>query len=114
MTAPVGIPGRAETAQHPYGLEALDDYGPVIERICGHTATASLPLETLTHESGPGQLEINFPHGDPLLLADRVVLFKRLARQAAPRARHTNLTFMAKPIAEHAGELHASPHVDGR
>ena len=110
LTAPVGRSGRAETAQHPYGLEALDDYGPVIERIYEHAATASLPLETLTHESGPGQLEINFPHGDPLRLADQVVLFKRLARQAA-REHGMHATFMAKPIAEHAGSsmhLHMS------
>ena len=110
VTAPVGLSGRAETAQHPYGLEALDDYAPVIERIYEHAAIASLPLETLTHESGPGQLEINFPHGDPLRLADRVVLFKRLARQAA-REHGMHATFMAKPIAEHAGSsmhLHMS------
>jgi len=110
VTAPIGLSGRAETAQHPYGMEALDDYGPVIERIYEHAATASLPLETLSHESGPGQLEINFPHGDPLLLADRVVLFKRLARQAA-REHGMHVTFMAKPIAEQAGSsmhLHMS------
>lgn len=110
LTAPIGASGRAETVQHPYGLEALDDYGPVIERIYEHAATASLTLETLTHESGPGQLEINFPHGDPLRLADQVVLFKRLARQAA-REHGMHATFMAKPIAEHAGSsthLHMS------
>ena len=110
VTAPLGLPGRAETAQHPYGLEALDDYGAVIERIYAHAATASLALETLTHESGPGQLEINFPHGDPLRLADQVVLFKRVARQAA-REHGMHATFMAKPIAEHAGSsmhLHMS------
>ena len=110
LTAPIGASGRAETVQHPYGLEALDDYGPVIERIYEYAATASLTLETLTHESGPGQLEINFPHGDPLRLADQVVLFKRLARQAA-REHGMHATFMAKPIAEHAGSsmhLHMS------
>ena len=46
----------------------------------------------------------------PSPLADRVVLFKRLARQAA-REHGMHDTFMAKPIAEHAGSsmhLHMS------
>ena len=57
-----------------------------------------------------GQLEINFLHGDPLPLADKVLLFKRLA---ARRRRKIGMhaTFMAKPIAEQAGSsmhLHMS------
>ena len=90
--------------------KSLDEYAGVIGRIYEYAARASLPLETLTHESGPCQLEINFPHGDPLRLADQVVLFKRLARQAAGEF-GMHATFMAKPIAEHAGSsmhLHMS------
>ena len=34
-------------------------------------------------KSGTAQLEINFLHGDALPLADKVLLFKRLTRQAA-------------------------------
>ncbi|TIO72961.1 MAG: glutamine synthetase, partial [Mesorhizobium sp.] len=69
-----------------------------------------LPLDTLIHESGTAQLEINFLHGDPLALADKVLLFKRMARQAA-QASGMHATFMAKPIATQAGSsmhLHMS------
>jgi glutamine synthetase len=52
----------------------------------------------------------NLLHGDPLRLADQVVLFKRIARQAAD-ANGCHATFMAKPLADHAGSsmhLHIS------
>ncbi|TIL50961.1 MAG: glutamine synthetase, partial [Mesorhizobium sp.] len=60
--------------------------------------------------SGTAQLEINFLHGDALALADKVLLFKRLTRQAA-QASGMHATFMAKPIAAQAGSsmhLHMS------
>lgn len=44
-----------------------------------------LGVETLIHEAGAGQMEINFTHGDPLELADRVFLFKRTVRETALR-----------------------------
>ncbi|TGV77891.1 glutamine synthetase, partial [Mesorhizobium sp. M00.F.Ca.ET.149.01.1.1] len=110
LTAPVGRNGRPESVQHPYDMQALEEFEPVIQRIYAHAAAAGLPLETLIHESGTAQLEINFLHGDPLALADKVLLFKRLARQAA-QANGMHATFMAKPIAAQAGSsmhLHMS------
>ena len=53
-------------------------------------------IGTLSHESGPAQLEINFNHGDALELADQVMLFKRAVRQAAHN-HGVYATFMAKP-----------------
>jgi hypothetical protein len=44
-----------------------------------------LGVETLIHEAGSGQMEINFTHGDPLELAGRVFLFKRAVRGTALR-----------------------------
>ena len=38
LTAPLGRSGRAETAQHPYGLELLDEYAGVIGRIYEYAA----------------------------------------------------------------------------
>ena len=110
LTAPVGGNGRTETVQHPYDMAALEEFEPVIRRIYDYAAAAGLPLDTLIHESGTAQLEINFLHGDVLPLADKVLLFKRLTRQAAQQS-GMHATFMAKPIAAQAGSsmhLHMS------
>lgn len=110
LTAPVGRNGRPESVQHPYDMQALEEFEAVTRRLYEHAAAAGLPLDTLIHESGTAQLEINFLHGDPLALADKVLLFKRMARQAA-QASGMHATFMAKPIAAQAGSsmhLHMS------
>lgn len=110
LTAPVGRNGRPESVQHPYDMQALEEFEAVMRRLYDHAEAAGLPLETLIHESGTAQLEINFVHGDPLALADKVLLFKRLARQTA-QANGMHATFMAKPIAAQAGSsmhLHMS------
>ena len=39
-----------------------------------------LDLDTLIHEDGPAQMEINFRHGDALDLADQITVFKRTLR----------------------------------
>ena len=59
-------------------------------------------IDTLIHESGAGQVEINFEHGDPLALADQVFLFKRTVRETAMR-HNVYATFMAKPMANEPG-----------
>jgi glutamine synthetase len=66
-----------------------------------------LNVDTLIHEVGAGQMEINFFHDHPLGLADEVFFFKRTVREAA--LRHDMFaTFMAKPI---AGEPGSAMHV---
>lgn len=59
-------------------------------------------MDTLIHEVGAAQMEINFLHGDPLNLADRVFLFKRTVREAALRHK-MYATFMAKPMENEPG-----------
>ncbi|MER8906938.1 glutamine synthetase family protein [Mesorhizobium sp. M0854] len=110
VMAPVGRNGRSESVQHPYDMAALEQFEPVIRRLYDYAAAAGLPLDTLIHESGTAQLEINFLHGDALPLADKVLLFKRMTRQAAQEG-GMQATFMAKPIAAQAGSsmhLHMS------
>ncbi|MES0027547.1 glutamine synthetase family protein [Mesorhizobium sp. M0040] len=110
VTAPVGRNGRSESVQHPYDMAALEQFEPVIRRLYDYAAAAGLPLDTLIHESGTAQLEINFLHGDALPLADKVLLFKRMTRQTAQEG-GMQATFMAKPIAAQAGSsmhLHMS------
>ena len=110
ITAPASVNGRKERSQHPYDMEALELFDPVMRRIYEHCATTGIPVDTLSHETGSAQLEVNLLHGDPLDLADQVVLFKRIARKAA-QEEGIHATFMAKPIDGQAGSamhLHVS------
>jgi glutamine synthetase len=99
---PAGRSGRSETAPQPYGLEAITEYEDLIENIYEHAEQAELQIDTLIHESGTAQLEINFNHGEPIGLADQVMLFKRLVRQVA-LSHKVYATFMAKPMSEQPG-----------
>lgn len=110
VTAPVSANGRKESSQHPYDMEALELFDPVMRRIYEYCAVAGVAVDTLSHETGSAQLEVNLLHGNPLDLADQVVLFKRIARKAAAEL-GINITFMAKAIEDQAGSamhLHVS------
>lgn len=110
LTPPTGRSGRSETAPQPYGLESITEYEDIIETIYERAEISSLHLDTMIHESGTAQLEINFQHGDPLSLADQVLVFKRIVRQVALQ-HSVYATFMAKPMAEQPGSamhLHVS------
>ncbi len=61
-----------------------------------------LEVDTLIHESGAAQMEINFLHGDAIDLADQVFLFKRTMREAAHK-HGIYATFMAKPMSDEPG-----------
>ncbi len=107
LEAAVGRSGRKEPGGQAYGIDAANDFDPVVEDIYDYCEAQELDVDTLSHESGPAQLEINFNHGDPLDLADQVFLFKRTVRQAALK-HDMYATFMAKP---HADEPGSSMHV---
>jgi glutamine synthetase len=107
LEAAVGRSGRKEPGGQAYGIDAANDFDPVVEDIYTYCEAMELDVDTLSHESGPAQLEINFNHGDPLDLADQVFIFKRTVRQAA--LKHDMFaTFMAKP---HADEPGSSMHL---
>ena len=102
LKPPVGRNGRAETASEPYGLDAINEFEEIIDRIYDHSEKAGIDLDTMIHEAGAAQLEINFNHGDPLALADQVLLFKRIVRQVALE-NGMYATFMAKPMDDQPG-----------
>lgn len=102
LEAPIGRSGRAETSPQPYGLEAITEYEDLIEDIYESAELADLELDTMIHESGAAQLEINFNHGDPLALANQVLVFKRIVRQVALK-HGVYATFMAKPMERQPG-----------
>ena len=102
LVPPAGRSGRPETASQPYGLEALNEFEEIIDHIYDHCEKAKLDIDTMIHESGAAQLEVNFLHGDPLRLADEVLLFKRIVRQVALE-HGVYATFLAKPMADQPG-----------
>jgi len=110
LTPPAGRSGRAETSPQPYGLEAITEHEDLIEAIYEFSESANLNLDTMIHEAGTAQLEINFVHGDPVRAADQVLLFKRIVRQVALK-HGVYATFMAKPMEHQPGSamhLHTS------
>jgi len=110
LKTPPGRSGRAETAKQAYGIDAVNDFDPFFEEVYDHCEAMGLDIDTLTHEGGAAQMEINFNHGDALQLADQALLFKRTVRQTALN-HDIHATFMAKPMQFQPGSsmhLHCS------
>lgn len=97
LEPPVGRSGRQETASQAFGVDAVNEFDRLFEDIYDYCEAQKIDVDTLSHEAGPAQMEINFNHGDTLELADQVFLFKRTVRQAALR-HNIYATFMAKPM----------------
>jgi glutamine synthetase len=102
LEPPIGRSKRPESARQSYGIEAVNEFDPIFEDVYDWCAVQEIDIDTLTHESGAAQMEINFNHGDPLELADQAFLFKRTLRQAAIR-HGIYATFMAKPMEREPG-----------
>jgi len=107
LKAPIGRSGRAETSRQAYSIDAVNEFDPLFEEIYDYCEKMELNVDTLIHEVGAGQMEINFFHNEPLGLADEVFFFKRTVREAALR-HDMYATFMAKPI---AGEPGSAMHI---
>ena len=107
LKPPVGRSGRAETSRQAYSIDAVNEFDPLFEDVYDCCDKMELNVDTLIHEVGAGQMEINFFHAHPLGLADQTFLFKRTVREVALR-HDMYATFMAKPI---AGEPGSAMHV---
>src|SRR6478609_291399 len=102
LKPPVGRSGRAEPGRQSYSIAAVNEFDPLFDDVYQFCERQDIAIDTLIHEDGPAQMEINLLHGDPLDLADQVFLFKRTAREAALRHKMYT-TFMAKPHAKEPG-----------
>ena len=107
LVPPIGRSGRRETSRQAYGVDAVNEFDPIFEDVYDFCEAQGIDIDTLTHEGGAAQMEMNFNHGDPLLLADQAFLFKRTVREAAMRHK-VYATFMAKPM---QGEPGSSMHI---
>ena len=102
LEPPVGRSRRPELARQSYGIDAVNEFDPIFEDVYHWCEVQEIDIDTLTHELGAAQMEINFNHGDPLELADQAFLFKRTLRQAALK-HGIYATFMAKPMEREPG-----------
>jgi glutamine synthetase len=102
LEPPIGRSGRPERARQAYSISAVNEFEELFDDIYRFSEAQGLEIDTLNHEDGTAQMEINLRHGDPVELADQVFLFKRTIREAALRHK-MYATFMAKPIASEPG-----------
>src|ERR1700741_1230318 len=102
LKPPSGRSGRAEPGRQSYSIAAVNEFDPLFDDVYAFCEAQDIEIDTLIHEDGPAQMEINLLHGNALSLADQVFLFKRTAREAALRHK-MYATFMAKPMAREPG-----------
>jgi glutamine synthetase len=112
LEPPIGRSGRSEAGRRSYSISAVNEFDAIFEDIYAFAEAQALEVDTLIHEEGAAQMEINLRHGDPVALADQVFLLKRTIREAA-LAHDIYATFMAKPIAHEPGSaMHIHQSVD--
>ncbi|HEY2659646.1 MAG TPA: glutamine synthetase family protein [Caulobacteraceae bacterium] len=102
LEPPIGRSGRPEAGRRSYSISAVNEFDAIFEDIYAFAEAQQLEVDTLIHEEGAAQMEINLRHGDPLVLADQVFLLKRTIREAA-LAHDIYATFMAKPMTHEPG-----------
>lgn len=102
LLPPAGKTGRPQTGRQAYGIDAVNEFDPLFEDIYDYCEAQEIGIDSLIHEEGVAQVEMNFNHGDPVALADQTFLFKRTVRQAALR-HDIYATFMAKPYEQEPG-----------
>ena len=99
---PKGRSGRSILGGQGYSIAGINEFDELIDDIYHFSEKQGLEIDTLIHEEGPAQLEINLRHGDPIELADQVFMFKRTIREAAMK-HGIFATFMAKPMQAQPG-----------
>ena len=107
LKTPVGKSGRRESGSRVFGIDAVNEFDELTDQIYDYCEMMDIGVDTLVHEAGPSQIEINLNHGDPLALADQAFMFKRAVRQVALK-HGIHATFMAKP---YQGQPGSSMHI---
>jgi glutamine synthetase len=102
LEPPIGRSGRPERARQSYSIDAANEFDPLFEEMYHFCEAMKLDVDTLIHEEGAAQMEINFNHGNALELADQIFLFKRMMREVALR-HDVYATFLAKPMENEPG-----------
>jgi len=99
---PVGLDGRREAGYGAFSVSTSSGLKPFFDELADTMAALGIPRDTFMHEMGVSQYEINFVHGDPLLIADQTFLFKHALHEVA--LKHGLIAVcMAKPLARVPG-----------
>lgn len=94
-----GTPPAVEAVNGGYQFNSdglLDALLPVLDPVVDALVALGLPLRTVEHESGPGQLEFTFDPMDGLAAADAMLLFRTVTKQMLARSGY-HASFMALP-----------------
>ncbi len=102
LEPPIGRSGRAEAGRQSFSIDAVNEFDPLFEDVYDYCEAQRIGIDTLIHEAGAAQMEVNLLHGDPLELADQAFLFKRVLRESALR-HDMYATFMGKPMENEPG-----------
>ena len=102
LEPPIGRSGRAEIGRQSFSIDAVNEFDPLFEDLYDYCEQQNIGIDTLIHESGAAQMEVNLLHGDPMELADQAFLFKRTLRETALKHK-MYATFMGKPMEREPG-----------
>ncbi|MEU7563790.1 glutamine synthetase family protein [Streptomyces eurythermus] len=97
-----GVQGDAPAVEvvdggYQFNLDGLTDaLMPVLTPLARTVRALGLPLRSVEHEAGPGQVEFTFDPMEGLAAADAMLLFRTVAKQVAARQGH-HASFMALP-----------------
>jgi glutamine synthetase len=97
-----GLQGQAPAVEavnsgYQFNLDTYSDsVAPVTEPLAAMLTGLGLPLRTMEHESGPGQVETTFSPMFALDAADAMLIFRTLVKQEC-RRRGFHASFMALP-----------------
>ena len=99
---PLGLDGRREDGGGAFSVSSNNGLRGFFSEVYRCMAALGLPRDTVMHEMGVSQFEINLLHGDALRVADQTLLFKHLLKEVG--LKHGLLVVcMAKPLAQQAG-----------
>ena len=109
-TPPKGKSGIRDAGNNTYSIDGVDEFDAFFDEVYEYCEAQNIQIDTLIHEAGPAQFEVNVNHGDPMHVADQSFYFKRLLRQVGLR-HGLFVTFMARPYPDSYGSamyLHQS------
>jgi glutamine synthetase len=91
LKPPIGRSGRAEPGRQSYSIAAVNEFDPLFDDMYAFCEAQDIEIDTLIHEDGPAQMEINLLHGDPLAWPTR------RSCSSAPRAKRRCATRCTRP-----------------
>lgn len=99
---PLVAADRLNSPTRGYDLEATMLAEPFLDPMVQYMNSLGWGVYSFDHEGGDGQYEFNFDYADALTMADRMVVFRLMAKHVA-RQLGCIATFMAKPFQDDFG-----------